>query len=294
MPETYLGRLLTELDDFQGAYLGVLADSTIENVDPNRHGSGMAFIGFAKWGWATSNDQLESRRMALMQQVGDWEPRFRLLFPNPTPSVTKRLKTNLSHIKRWLERSGKPPHDIPPTIAQAQDKFKATIADLRQLADLLSPDDYAIRLVVDTNALIDNPDLSAYTDALGGRYVVHLLPVVLRELDDLKRAGRNETVREGAKAAERRLKGIRNNGDVRQGVRVAGDVVAKFEHIEPSADGLPGWLDLTVPDDRLVASSLLLQSAHPGSAFYIATSDINLQTKLAAIGLPYVEPPSPK
>lgn len=75
---------------------------------------------------------------------------------------------------------------------------------------------------------------------------------------------------------------------------MAGDVYAVFEHIEPKGDGLPSWLDLAVPDDRFVASSLLLQSGHPGSAFYVATSDINLQTKLAAVGLPFIElPPSP-
>ena len=67
--------------------------------------------------------------------------------------------------------------------------------------------------------------------------------------------------------------------------------MAKFEHIEPRTDNLPDWLDLTVPDDRLVASTLLLQSEHPGSAMYVATGDINLQTKLVAVGLPFVDPP---
>jgi predicted ribonuclease YlaK len=51
------------------------------------------------------------------------------------------------------------------------------------------------------------------------------------------------------------------------------------------------WLDLEVPDDRFVASTLLLQSRHPGSAVYVATRDINLQTKLAAVGLPFIEAP---
>jgi hypothetical protein len=72
---------------------------------------------------------------------------------------------------------------------------------------------------------------------------------------------------------------------------VAGDVIAKFEHVEPRSRDLPEWLDMTVPDDRFVAATLLLQSEHPGSALYVGTSDINLQTKLAATGLPYVEPP---
>lgn len=292
MAETYLWRLLAELDELQQAYLDVLADSTIVNVDPNRHSSEM-FIGFAEWGWGPSDTRLESHRMALIKQVRDWEPRFRLLFPNPTPEVSERLDKNLSRLEHWLLRDGTNPHDIPSTVQQAVDLLRESIVALKGLSDLLPPDDYSVRLVVDTNALIDNPDLAAYRQAFGKRYMVHVLPVVMREIDDLKRGGRNETVRQGAQAAERRLKGIRNNGDARQGVRVAGEVIVKFEHIEPTAKGLPTWLDLTVPDDRLVASTLLLQSAHPGSALHVGTSDINLQTKLAAVGLPFVEPPSP-
>lgn len=165
----------------------------------------------------------------------------------------------------------------------------ADVADLRVLSQLLPVDEYATRLVPDTNTLIDNPDLAAHVAALGGRYMAHLLPVVLRELDDLKRAGRTPDLRDAAKRADRRLKGLRTNGDVRRGVRVAGDVYAMFEHVEPRSSRLPSWLDLTVPDDRFVASSLLLQAEHPGSALYVATSDMNLQTKLAAVGLPFIE-----
>jgi predicted ribonuclease YlaK len=164
------------------------------------------------------------------------------------------------------------------------------VETLRELTGLLPSDPWPVRLVVDTNALLDNPDLAAYTDQVGGRYMVHLLPVVLRELDDHKRGGRNESLREAAKKADLRLKGLRHNGDVTRGVRVAGDVHVVFEHIEPKAAGLPDWLDLDIPDDRFVASTMRLQSRHPGSALFVATSDINLQTKLAAVTLPFVEP----
>lgn len=122
--------------------------------------------------------------------------------------------------------------------------------------------------------------------------MVHGLPVVLDELDDIKRAGSNPEIRDAAHKADRRLKALRDNGNVRIGARVAGDIYTVFEHTEPVGDGLPGWLDLTVPDDRLVASALLLQSAHPGSTVHVATSDLNLQTKLAAVGLSHLEPPS--
>jgi hypothetical protein len=69
-------------------------------------------------------------------------------------------------------------------------------------------------------------------------------------------------------------------------------VHAVFEHTEPKDDRLPSWLDLAVPDGRFAASCLLLQSGHPGSALYAATGDLSLQTKLAAIGLPFIELPA--
>jgi hypothetical protein len=287
---TYVENLLGELDAIEASYTNILASSSIRNVDPNRRGSRIIHVGFAKWSWAPSDNELEAARMTLLRRVRDWERRFRLLFPHPTPKVAERLDKRMGRLERWLVRSDAE-HDIPPTIDEAQEKLRKTVADLRSLTDLLPPDDYHVRLVVDTNALIDNPDLAAYRGVLGGKYVVHLLPVVLGEIDDLKRAGRTDVVRNGAKRAERRLKGIRGNGDVREGVRVAGDVIAKFEHIEARSGNLPDWLDMTVADDRLVASALLLQSEHPGSALYVATGDINMQTKLAAVGLPYVEPP---
>ncbi|GAA1799992.1 hypothetical protein HC028_16715 [Planosporangium flavigriseum] len=289
-PPTYLDRLLAELDEIHASYLKVLDASTIKNIDPNRGGGGLVvFIGAAKWGWGANDDALEASRMALLRRLRDWEPRFRLLFPHPTPTVSKRLDDSLGRMERWLVRKRR--EHIPSNIPAAVEKIEADVAELRSLAELLPADEYRIRLTVDTNTLIDNPDLAAHVEELGRRYMVHVLPVVLREIDDLKRAGRTPELREAAKRADRRLKSLRVNGDIQAGVRVAGDVYAVFEHIEPRDDRLPSWLDLTVPDDRFVASSLLLQSRHPGSALYIATSDMNLQTKLAAVGLPFIELP---
>ncbi|OMB93227.1 PIN domain-containing protein [Mycobacterium colombiense] len=289
--QSYTERLAAELNAIAGAYADILTASDIEYVNPNRADSRVRFVGAPDWGWVDSDDQLESARMTLLRQLREWAPRFRLLFPHPTPQVAERLNEGIFHLERWLVRGGGWDHDIPQSIDAAQDKIRATVADLNALTRLLPSDDYPVRLVVDTNALIDNPDVAAYTGEIGRKYVAHLLPVVLREIDDLKRAGRTEALRNDARRAERRLKGIRSNGDVREGIRVAGDVIAKFEHVEPRSEDLPDWLDMSVPDDRFVAAALLLQSEHPGSAIYVATSDINMQTKLSAVGLPFVEPP---
>lgn len=290
---TYAENLIAELDNIAEAYHAILARSGIEYVNPNRHGSGIVFIGAADYGWANSDDELEASRMVLLAKVRNWEPRLRLLFPHPTPTVKKRVNEDLKHLKRWLLRPDANDHSIPSSINEAQQRLDETINDIHALFTLLPTDEYQTRLILDTNALIDNPNVASYTDTLGPKYMVHLLPVVLGELDDLKRGGRNEGVRTSAQRAITRLKGIRNNGNVLEGVRVEGEVIAKFEHTEPQGANLPNWLDLAVADDRLVAAALLLQSQHPGSGLYVGTGDINLQTKLHAVGLPFVEPPDP-
>lgn len=287
---SYLSRMLAELDQVERDYGDILRRSTIRNIDPNRGGGGVVFIGYAKYGWGPSDAALEVARMDLLRRVRDWGPRYRLLFPHPVKTVSARLDGGLGRLETWLLRTGKD-KSVPASIERAVAGLASSVEDLRGLSALLPADAYAVRLAPDTNTLIDNPDLAAHTAELGPRYMAHVLPVVFGELDDLKRSGRTQDLRDAAKKADRRLKGLRDSGDVRVGARVSGDVVAVFEHSEPSADGVPTWLDLSVPDDRFVAAALLLQSQHPGSALYVATGDLNMQNKLSVVGLPFVELP---
>ncbi|WP_446666610.1 PIN domain-containing protein [Flexivirga sp. B27] len=292
-PPSYLDALIAELDAIERDMIALLKQSEIRYVNPNANGSGIYFVGAADFGWGASDPGLEAERMALLRTVREWVPRFELLFPHPTPEVEERHHEATRLLERWLVRSGGSDHSIPRTTHEAIQVVRAHVTALRGSQALLPDDEYPSRLVVDTNTILDNPDLSAHVTTVGDRYMAHLLPVVLRELDDLKRSGRNPEIREAARRADRRLKGLRTNGDVSVGVKVAGRVWARFDHIEPRDDGrLPSWLDLAVPDDRLVASALLLQSDHPGARLTVATGDLNLQTKLAAVGLPFVELPT--
>lgn len=84
-PRSYLQRLLSELDTIADDYVAIIEQSGIRYVNPNRSDSDFFFLGAADWGWAPSTPELEAARMALLQRVRDWEPRFRLLFPHPTP-----------------------------------------------------------------------------------------------------------------------------------------------------------------------------------------------------------------
>lgn len=288
-PESYKDRLLSELRAIEDAYVPILEAYTINYTNPNRQGSGIVFIGAADYGWGPSDDALTSQRMTLLARLRNWSPRYQLLFPHPTPQVSKTLDGRIKHLESWLTREKTSERSIPQTTTDAVNFMRTDIEKLAGLAGLLGDDPWPVRVVVDTNVLIDNPDVTTYLSALPGGYLVHLLPVVLRELDDLKRSGRTPELRDAAQRVNRRLKGIRSNGGAGE-IKVQGSVSLVFEHIEPRSDSLPDWLDLTVPDDRFVASTLLIQSTHPGSAVYAITGDVNLQTKLVAVGLPHVDP----
>jgi predicted ribonuclease YlaK len=115
---------------------------------------------------------------------------------------------------------------------------------------------------------------------------------VLGELDELKDRGRTPDVREKAAKAVRRLKGYRDRGSLAEEVTVAGKIRLRLEHREVDARSVLQWLDPDVPDDRIIAAALRLQSNHPaGLVILLVTTDINLQNKADAVGLPYAEPP---
>ncbi|MCA9240220.1 MAG: hypothetical protein KDA37_08475, partial [Planctomycetales bacterium] len=291
-PPSFAQQLQERLTLIEDQLVAVVESSSIHNIDPNRYDSAAIFIGFVEWDWGPSDPALEASRMSALRELTEVEPLVRLLFPHPVGRVEKQLNGTFKLLRGWMTRK-KPSHSVPSSIDVAVAKVRSEMAAVRGLVEQLPADSHPVRLAVDTNALIDCPDLSIYTGGLGPRYRAHLMPVVLGELDDLKRSGRTPELREAAAKAVKRLKGLRANGDPRAGVRVAGDVSAVFEHIEPASGDLPGWLDLTVPDDRFIASALLLQCAHPGSAVYAATGDINLQNKLSAVGIPFIEPPNP-
>jgi hypothetical protein len=122
--------------------------------------------------------------------------------------------------------------------------------------------------------------------------VVHLVPTVLGELDDLKDRGKTQDLRDQAQGVVRRLKGLRDKGDLAVGVALTKTMTVKTEAREVDVRGVLDWLDPTVPDDRLLAAALRLQSDHPAGSVVLVTSDLNLQNKADAVGMPYLETPA--
>lgn len=188
---SYLDRVRVELAEIADELQSLLDRSTIRNVDPNTDDSPLVFIGAADWGWGPSDADMTAVQMRLGSRYQSWFDRFTLLFPHPTPDVATKILEGDEFVRRWISRPDAWDHSIPRTIDLAKSRADTELAVfdvLLEIAARSSTD--ALRLVPDTNALIRNPDLASYARAAPSpTFIVHLLPTVLSELDNLKDQG---------------------------------------------------------------------------------------------------------
>jgi hypothetical protein len=70
-PPSYADALVLELDAIETEYASVLDRSDVLNLDLNRQGSGMVFIGYPSWGWTSSDALGETARMKLLGRLRD-------------------------------------------------------------------------------------------------------------------------------------------------------------------------------------------------------------------------------
>ncbi len=294
-PPSFRDRLARDLADIEAQLQALIDISEIRYINPNGRGRGIFVIGASDFGWAPSDDQQQLARMRLTRDYDSWYARFRTLFGGITPELKKSINKADRFTRGWITRSGHYDHAIPRTIAEAKMVAARRMTPLREALALLgSQGEGGIRLVPDTSALMDAPDLSAYSEAAGAKtFTVHLLPQVLVELDALKDGGRNAEQQKRARAALRGIKNLKQRGELTKGVKLTRGITVVADPREPDFARLPDWLNPQVPDDRVLAGALEVQAEHPSSVVILVASDINLQNKAEVVGLPAVEPPEP-
>jgi hypothetical protein len=275
---SYLERLRAELTGI-GSDMGALIDrSSIRTVNPNDGGSDLFFVGAADWGWGPD---FAAAQMRLLRRYHEWFERFRFLFPHPTPAVASTVKKADEFVRRWIERRDVFDHSIPRTLEEARTVAARELGRFDVLLDIAAKSGTdVLRLVPDTNALIRNPDLASYSrTAPSPSFVVHLVPTVLGELDDLKDRGKTQELRDQAQSVVRRLKGLRDKGNLATGVALTKGITVRAEAREVDVHGVLDWLDPTVADDRLLAAALRLQSDHVAGIVVLVTSTSTCRTK---------------
>jgi len=290
--ETYTGLLREEWRAIEVELLAIIDESSIRYVNPNSDDSSVFFVGAADWGWAADTPEIVERRRLLRNRYARWIGRFRLLFGDAIPSTTKTIAKADAFFVKWVERPDSFDHSIPRTVSEARNVAAKKLAGFSELLDQIeSTRTDGTRMVLDTNALLAQPDIRAF-GSIDSQGVVLLVPQVMRELDDLKDRGRTPELRERASKAIRQIKGLRDRGSLLDGVKVANGLTAQALGIEPDFSRLPNSLDPDVPDDRIIGSALTEQAAHPNDVLVLVTSDISAQIKAEMHGVPHVEVPA--
>ncbi|MDX3232504.1 hypothetical protein [Streptomyces sp. ME19-01-6] len=98
-PPTYVDQLLSELADTETAYATILDNSQVRKRQLDL---GAVQVLGHPWAWTRSTPGTEASRMELLRQVRDWAPRFRLLFPHPTPAVQSSMDDAIRLLEDWL------------------------------------------------------------------------------------------------------------------------------------------------------------------------------------------------
>jgi hypothetical protein len=291
-PSSFASLLEAEWAVIVAELVAIVGASTIRPTTFNEPGGGLVFIGFPDRCWGEDPPALVQRRHDLLVTFERWRARFGLLFTADIPENTTATATVDDFVRSWLRREDND-FTIPDTIAEAQglawERCSAIDALLLQVAP--TPESVPF-VVVDTNALLNCPDLATHGGLFpGSRATIVFVPGVLAELDDLKDRGRTPDVREKATKVIKRIKGLRDRGSLAAGVVVEGHVKAQVIAVEPDFSTLPPWLDPDVPDDRIIGAVLALQAAHPSSPVVVITGDMNMANKADYAAIPTVDPP---
>lgn len=288
--QSFAATLTSRLDALGTAYNDVLARSTIVDVNWNQAGDIAVVIAPGReWG---ADAALEQERARLLRDYDEVLELLRLLHRDALPARKQLLDETDEVLRKWLVRPDVLDWSVPASIAEAQSLASARIKVFRDLLSEATSGRGGVLAVPDTNVLLGDPDVGLYGDVLGAdEYTAVLVPAVLGELDALKNRGRTSDVRDAADRAVRRIKGLRDRGDLRRGVRVQGRIMLRAEPREVPAGSVLAWLDPSVPDDRLLASALDVQVREPASVVVLVTRDVNLQNKAAVVGMPFVDPP---
>jgi hypothetical protein len=293
---SFLDRIRTELESLATGGDAILEASGIEYQGDFNRGGGVIFIA-PDWAWAPPTDDLRRLQMKIVPRFDRWFSRFQLLFSDARAELQSQIRELHGEIREWLARDGSTGSgwDVPNDVEAGRNLLRERFAKLAALLDVLAPVGVAqpTFAIPDTSAIIDAPELEGYLGALGvAELEIVLVPGLLAELDALKDQGKNQDIRQKARAAGQAIKELRNRGSLVEGVHLKNGVRVVSRPLEPSFARLPAGLDPAVPDDRILGSALELQREHPAATVILVTGDINLQTKAELGGLPYIEPPS--
>lgn len=287
--KSLVATLDVRLEELKNEVHALLDVSTIvyEPEDPN---SPVVMIR-PHYGWGTLDHQgvrIQAKALKLHRILVE---NIRLLLADAPANYASEAHKVQTFLSQWIERTDFA-WSVPRSISEAKQQLDRKMEKYSDCFAWMKSTDPDLIIVPDTNALMINPELHTYGKALGAtKYTVVLVPTVLAELDKLKIVHRDEQFRKKVTSVINRIKGLRNQGSLHEGVTTHKVVTVKMVANEPDFAKVPSWLDATNDDDRIIASVFELQRQNPNASVVLMTADVNHQNKAEAAMLPFIEPP---
>jgi len=277
-----------------------LEDKSVEFIEFTkiiRGNSNMLVQNGNRWGKLQWEGQVFQK--TIQERYDQWFTEVESLMQHTTQDGEVMLKSAFEKIEFIIDQkeSSYPGSVIDTGVPSSKDEAQSEIENafgviLRFLQSLKNSSSSSMILIPDTNALIEVPELANYAKLVNGNDVtIIILPVVLSELDDLKIKSRDSEFREKVKSVISRLKGLRNQGDVRTGAKIHGNIRVKWVPIDPDFENTLPWLRESNHDDQIIASIKQIHWKYPSSNITLVTSDINLQNKSELARIKFAEPP---
>ena len=261
--------------------------SLLNEVSIHRTGElnipGVTVIAFIPdYHWDEPTPQQRNSQILLKRRYDQFCEMLRLILGKAPKDLLNKLDDVEDKFRIWLELK----QNWALTLNRASNlaKFKEDVKEIRDILDIVNSSPTTATIIIpDTNSLLESPDPIRYREILKkNEFIFMILPTVLGELDSLKMRHNNPAVREKAIKAIDRIKGWRNQGNVRDGIIVDKTIIVKVNYNEPDMKLTLSWLDENTKDDRIIASVLSVQSDYPVSEIVFFTKDINLQIKADA------------
>ena len=275
MPST-VSRLRSDLNSLTQRLGDLVQELPIKWLD--RSGSGVVIIA-PEYYWGEPSAEQLNAQLAIKRDYDEWFEVFRSVFANATDGLDRRIREADQRLRMWIEMRSNwslqaDPESNKESLRDDAEQFMVILSIIEASGPM------PLVLIPDTNAIVGYPDPTHYrTLADDGSFIFLLLPTVLAELDELKNTHRNPDFRDKVNRVITRIKGWRNQGNLRRGVTVDSTITVRAVAIEPDMQNTLTWLDKENRDDRIIASVLEVQSAYPNARVVLITGDVNLSNK---------------
>ena len=229
--------------------------------------------------WGKMSFEQLNEQLAIKRDYEEWIDIFKSVFANAPDHLDRSIAKADNRVRQWIELKSN--WSISFDRAANEEGLRADAKVFYEMLAFLDTNGPAATILIpDTNAIIGEPSPIHYRGiASSDTFIFLLLPTVLAELDALKNNHRNDDFRKKVTKVITRIKGWRNQGSLREGVTVDRTITVKAVANEPRMGKTLQWLDNSNRDDRIVASVLEVQSAHPNARIILVTGDVNLANK---------------